>query len=426
MLTRLLTYWQRVRESLWALPLLIVLCAGGLAFIALNASYSNPSILVLFGGSNAQAPDFLSSLMTAMINMATLAVSITMVVLTLAAQQLGPRLIRSFMSNRQTQMSLGLFIGTVVYLLLVLRSAYGNQKIVPNIAVTGGTFLVLLSLIALLLFVHHLARSIVADNVVERVGQQLDRDIRRLCPDESDHITEATEIDRKGAAVVINNGGYVQAIDHPAIAAAAEKADVRVSLNLRAGHHIVAGVVAAYVTPKSRLTDEVKAAIQNAVLTGSERTTVQDLEYAARHLVEVALRALSPGINDVFTALAVINRLALSLRLMMRRGTPQSQWTDSNGHIRVVAPVSSFEGVTDAAFNQIRQNADGKAAVLIRMAESIGMLLQQADDAHRPALEKHLQLVLDAGNRDIPEKADLKDLEESVRQARAEIGEARA
>ena len=139
-------------------------------------------------------------------------------------------------------------------------------------------------------------------------------------------------------------------------------------------------------------------------------------------MVEVALRALSPGINDVYTALAVINRLTLSIRNMMARGEPQSVWCDTEGTPRVTGPVSTFEGVTDAAFNQIRQSAFGKPAVLIHLTENLGQLLQQAGDAHRSALEKHLALVLAAGRRTIEDEADLNALEARARDARKETG----
>jgi uncharacterized membrane protein len=419
MFTRLVTLWESIRSSLWALPLLIVCGAIGLAYLALSLSGSpGQPLRVLFSGNAEQVPALLSSLMTAMINMATLAVSITMVVLALAAQQLGPRLIRSFMSDRRTQASLGLFVGTVVYLVLVLRSAYGDGKTVSSIAITGGTILVLVSLVTLVLFVHHLARSIVVDNVIERVGGQFDRDIVRLCPERNDQPHDECDPDRDGTPIVLPKGGYVQAIDYGAIARAATKANAKIALDVRAGHHIVTGVVGAYVTPTSATTDELVRVLHNAVLVGAERTTVQDLEYSARHLVEVAVRALSAGINDVYTAIAVINRMSISLGIMMQRAMPQSVWKSDDGNVRVVAPVSTFEGVSDAAFNQIRQNADGKPAILIRMAEVIGQLLEQADSEQRHVLDRHLRLVQEAGRQSIKQKDDLHDLEHRINDAR--------
>ncbi len=423
MMPRLLTLWYAVRSSLWALPLAMVIVAAGLAYAALNIRLDfGRTVWFLFSGSGSQAPQFLSSLMTAMITMATLAISITMVVLTLAAQQLGPRLIRNFMASRRTQAALGLFIGTVVYLLLVLRSAYGASNRVPNLAVTGGTLLVLISVIALLLFVHHLARSIVADNIIDAVGRELDSNIARLLPPKDDEQPRAREPKGETKRVVLAQGGYVQAIDYRSIANAAGQANALVALDLRAGHHAITGAIAATVTPADRATDTLCQTIREGVVVGAERTTVQDLEYSVRQMVEVALRALSPGINDVYTALAVINRLTLSIRNMMARGAPQSVWCDADGKPRVIAAVSTFEGVADAAFNQIRQSGFGKPAVLIHLAENIGQLLQQAGDAHRPALEKQLQLVLAAGRRTIEDEADLKVLEARGRQSKKEAG----
>ena len=419
MITRLITIWAAVRSSLWALPLLMVLAACGLAYATLHVDIGlgGSSVWFLFSGNSDQAPQFLSNLVTAMITMATLVVSITMVVLTLAAQQLGPRLIRSFMSDRRTQTTLGLFVGTVVYLLLVLRNTYGQTESVPNLAVTGGTALVLVCVATLIFFVHHLAQSIIADNVIDRVGAQLDADIARLLPAETAEQPESpANVDRRGAPVHLAHGGYVQAVDFQGIVNAAAQADAVVELDIRAGHHAVPGRVVAHVVPKKAEEDgALRQAIQNAVVVGRERTSVQDLEFSVRQLVEIALRALSPGINDPYTANAVVDRLTLSIAHMMTRGEARSVWPDENGKVRLVTPVSTFEGVTDEAFNQIRQQA--LPAVLIRMADNIGALLEQADEVHRPALEKHLKLVVDAGHRCIAAKEDLAVLHARAKEA---------
>ncbi len=426
MFTRLLTTWDSIRSSLWGLPLLMVVAAGVVAYAALSAhiGQGNDPVWYLYSGSAKETPQFLSNLVSAMITMATLAISITMVVLALAAQQLGPRLIRSFMSDRRTQLSLGLFVSTVVYLLLVLRSAYGQNEAVANLAVTIGTALVLISVATLLFFVHHLARSIIADNVIDRVGAQLDSNIERLLPQEKpDQPAPPPQTKIQGAPVVLSYGGYVQAIDVPAIVHAAAEADAFVELSIRAGHHAVAGSILGHVSPKAAC-EKITPAVRSAVLIGRERTDVQDLEFSVHQLVEIALRALSPGINDPYTAIAALNRLTLSLNKVMHRGEAKSIWQDEDGKTRVIAPVSTFEGLADAAFNQIRQMASGMPAVLIHMAENIGQLLQQADKGHRPALEKHLALVVRAGRRSIDEKDDLKDMEESAQAATTDTGKA--
>jgi len=408
-----------VRSSLWALPLAMICGACALAYATLHVDLDlgGTSVWFLFNGSSSEAPQFLSSLVTAMITMATLVISITMVVLTLAAQQLGPRLIRSFMGDRRTQATLGLFVATVVYLLLVLRSSYGRSESVPNLAVTGGTVLVLVCVATLILFVHQLAHSIIADNVIDRVGGQLDKDAARLLPKETAEQPKApSDIDKRGAPVLLTHGGYVQAIDFQAIVNAAAQQDAVVALDIRAGQHAVPGRVLAYIVPKTAADEgELRHAIQSAIVVGRERTEVQDLEFSVRQLVEIALRALSPGINDPYTANAALDRLTLSLAFIMTRGEAKSVWQDHDGKVRVISPVSTFDGITDAAFNQIRQQA--LPAVLIRMADNMGNLLVQADDAHRPALEKHLKLVVDAGRRSIAAEEDLEVLEARAKEA---------
>ncbi|MDP2409447.1 MAG: DUF2254 domain-containing protein [Pseudolabrys sp.] len=420
MIPRLLAFWDRIRSSLWALPLLMVGAASLLAYAALNIQLDiggDSATWYLYSGSAKQAPQFLSNLVSAMITMATLAISITMVVLTLAAQQLGPRLIRSFMADKRTQVALGLFIATVVYLLLVLRRTYGLEDSTPNLAVTVGTALVLISVGTLLFFVHHLAQSIIADNVIDRVGEQLDENIARLLPDE-DTVQPAAPADTamRGAPVSLTAGGYVQAIDIDAIVDAAAEAEAFVALDIRAGQHTVPGCVVSHVSPAAAA-ERLTAAIRAAVLVGHERTAIQDLEFSVHQLVEVALRALSPGINDPFTAIAALDRLTLSLACVMKRGEALRVFQDADKRTRLVMPVSSFEGITDAAFNQIRQRSSGMPALLIRMAANIGQLLEQADAAQRVALEKHLTLVLRAGRRSIDDEADLNDLEQCARVA---------
>lgn len=425
MIPRLLTIWDNIRTSLWALPLAMALFASVLAIVALstNLDIGDDPVWFLYSGSAEQAPQFLGNLVSAMITMATLAISITMVVLTLAAQQLGPRLIRNFMSDWQTQASLGLFMATVVYLLLVLRSTYGDGS-VANLAVTFGTLLVLASLASLLLFVHHLARAIIADNVIDRVGATLDNDIIRLLPDKDAESPPPLPGENRAEGIIpAASGGYVQAVDVETLVKAATKANALIELDVRPGHHVLPGTPLARVSPRTAA-DDLARPVQSAFVLGRTRTAVQDLEFSVHQLVEVALRALSPGINDPFTATAVLDRLALSLSRVISRGAARSRFADDRGIVRLVMPVSTFEGLTDAAFNQIRQAADGNTAILIRMADNIGQLLQLAGGEHRSALEKHLRLVVNAGGRTLAEEHDRKDLKDVATAARRALPEA--
>jgi uncharacterized membrane protein len=414
-LSKLLGYWHEVRSSLWALPLLMVAAAGIAALLAvqLPVRQGDDPVWFLYSGDAEEAPQFLSNLVTAMITMATLVISITMVVLTLAAQQLGPRLIRSFMADRRTQATLGLFVATVVYLLLVLRSASGATDSVPNLAVTGGTALVLLCLGAVLIFVHHLARSIIADTTIDRVGEELDRDLVRLLPEsENDPAPEPKfHPSENGAPLTLRGSGYVQSVNYSGLVEIAKNADAVIELEVKPGRHAILGSTFGWIHPSETATEERRCKIENCLTLEGQRASIQDPENSIRQLVEVALRALSPSVNDPFTAMAVVDRLTESLAKVMRRGSAQCVWVDEDGLVRVLAPRSTFADFVEEAFRQIRQHSREHPAVLIRLVEGLGQLLAQAKAVQKPALQKQIELVLDVGRRSIAQKEDLDALE---------------
>ena len=415
MLLKLLSYWHEVRSSLWALPLLLVAAAGIAAFLAvqLPVRQGDDPVWFLYSGDAEDAPQFLSNLVTAMITMATLVISITMVVLTLAAQQLGPRLIRNFMADRRTQVTLGLFVSTVVYLLLVLRSTSGATDSVPNLAVTGGTALVLLCLGAVLIFVHHLARSIIADTTIDRVGEELDRDLVRLLPESEGDWAPSLPIHpcENGAPLTLRGSGYVQSVNYEGLVKIAKKAAAVIELEVKPGRHVILGSTFGWIHPPEAATEERRSKIENCLALEGERASIQDPENSIRQLVEVALRALSPSVNDPFTAMAVVDRLTESLAKVMRRGSAQCVWVDEDGLVRVLAPRSTFADFLEEAFRQIRQHSREHPAVLIRLVESLGQLLAQAKAAQKSALQKQIEIVLDVGRRSIAQKDDLDALE---------------
>lgn len=421
MIPRLLTLWDRIRTSFWALPLLAILVATALAFVAASIRIAGDGggVWYLYRGDAVDVADFLASLTTATMTLATLVVSITMVVLTLAAQQLGPRLIKSFMRDWLTQSALALFFGSVAYLLVLLRITSGIENDVPNLAVTIGSVLVWSTVLMVPVFVHHLARSIVSDSVIDRVGAALDRAAEEMLPVEPAEQADRSLLDRAraGAPMRLRDGGYVQAVDTDRLAEAAARDGALVLLTYRPGQHMLPGAIVAWVDPPAAATTELDLAIREGVLVGEERTPVQDLEFSIRQLVEVALRALSPGVQDPFTAIAVTDRLAVSVARIMRRGSPQSVWRDDSGAPRLILPVSDFEGILDAAFNQIRQAGADDAAVIMRLAEKLGQLLQHASEEQKRPLLKHLDMVEKAGLREISGGRDRQAFDERIEAA---------
>lgn len=414
MLARLIFLWERVRDSLWALPLAIALFCGLLAFLALGVDLPWVSeIAWLYSGGSQQAPEFASSLVGAMITLTALAFSITMVVLTLAAQQLGPRLIEIFMRDRGTQLALGLFLGTVVYLLLVLRALDGSEgSSSPALAITGGTALVLASVISLLFFVHSLASSIVADSIIARVGAALDTAICEAFPTATPEANSRPKPDG-GMPVRLSSRGYVQRIDHDGLVRSARDSDAVIVLAHDVGSHVINGEVDAWVHAR----EDVSGIVASSVVIGTRRSASQDPEWSVRQLVEVALRALSPGINDVFTALAVIDRLALSLAMLCERGDARCVWLDENDVPRVFAPGPTFELMIEGAFNQIREAGAGQGAVIRRLATTLRKLAAASRPRHARALSRQIDL-LETTAGGLPDLAELPTIEQELRRAR--------
>ncbi|XSG81429.1 MAG: DUF2254 domain-containing protein [Methyloligella sp. ZOD6] len=417
MMNRLLAFWRSLVSSLWALPMLMVIVAVAAALLAVRVDWElgdNPP-WYLYSGSGQSASHFLSNLVAAIITMATLAISITMVVLTLAAQQLGPRLIRSFMGDRRTQFALGLMVATVVYLILVLRAAYLSEDQAPNLAVAIGTALILLNVVALLVFVHHLARSIIADNVIAEVGAVLDAEVRRLLPEkDEENGPEPPDCPDEATKIPLPRSGYIQGIDHDALVGAGEKAHTLIKLEIVPGDHGVEGATFAYVAPQEAASDEMIEEMQSALVMGKGQNSVQDLNYYIHQLVEIALRALSPSIADPFTAIAVINRLSVSLEKIMRRGEPKNRWCDDEDKLRLITPRYDFKSMVDAAFLKIRHHAKGTPSVQLRLAQCLQQLAEECSPKQRSVLLHHAEAVL-------ADMVDALDEEEIVAQAKIAV-----
>ncbi|WP_372425227.1 DUF2254 domain-containing protein [Salinarimonas chemoclinalis] len=415
--SRLATAWDAVQSSLWFVPGLMSLAAGAIGLVLLRVALpEGDDAWGLLKTPAASPSDFVSTLLSSMITMATLAISITMVVLTLAANQLGFRLIRTFMSDRRTQVGLGLFLATIVYLLIVLRGLTPDAAArEAAAAVTGATVLVLASIAMLLFYVHHLARSIVADTLINRVGDQLDATIEQFLPDLSPQQRQhPRSIAKHDDARPIHGraSGYVQGIDYGLLVRAACEAGGVVELAYRPGHHVLARGVHAWVTPPEALTPALENAFALAVVVGPERTPVQDLEFAFRQLVEIGLRALSPSLNDAFTGIAVINRLGRSIATVMTRPSAERGFPDEDGVVRVISPVSTFEGLVDVAFHQIRQSAADQPAVLMHLLETLAQLGEIARDPDRKAvIAEHVDLATEAGRRVVVEPRDVAAIE---------------
>ncbi len=308
-MTRIRNVIALLRGQLWILPALITAFAAVLAYLTLayGAQLLNAAEISswwLYSGDAGTARSLLSSFLSGLITMTSLIVSVTFVILTLAANQLGPRLISIFMADRQIQSVIGLFLGTILYVIIIFRTL--NDKLgaegVPHVAVTVASALTILCLIALLFYVHKIARSIIADNVVAAAADDLRNNLQDILSDDDEREsvdavrgTIAAELGRSEPGVIsLGCYGYIQVIDYGRLVSTACNEEVILEVNVRSGHFVLKGGD-HLIVHSGCVSEEAKDAIRQAFVVSSERTPAQDLEHGIRQLVEIALRALSRG-----------------------------------------------------------------------------------------------------------------------------------
>ncbi len=429
MKAQFLKYWEQLHSSFWFVPAILALGSTALALSAVALDERATDVLRnwkwLYSGGAEGASAVLQTIAGSMITIAGVVFSMTLVALTLASAQFGPRLLRNFMRDTVNQLVLGTFVATFIYCLLVMRMIRHEDEVafVPHFSVTLGVVLALVSMAVLIYFIHHVSVSIQADEVVARVAKDLDEGMDRLFPEDlGKSEPPAAGQDREALAVLegesqpvdARRDGYLQFIDADALISLAVKHDLVMRLVQRPGQYVTAGRPLILIAPAGRVSDEVRTAVSDAIVVGSQRTPTQDIEFSISQLVEIAVRALSPGVNDPFTAIRCADRLGSALYRLGRRPMPSPYRRDENSRLRIVAPPVSFAEILDASFGQIRQNAGTSAAVTIRLMDVMAIIAESADRPDdRSAVLRHARLVADAG-KVLPEEADRTRIDERL------------
>ncbi|NJR40208.1 MAG: DUF2254 domain-containing protein [Leptolyngbyaceae cyanobacterium CSU_1_4] len=420
-----------LHSSFWFIPTLMVVLAIGLSFLLIQIDQTlQPNVIGQFGWTYSLGPNgsraILSAIAGSMVSVATTAFSITIVALQLASSQFGPRLLRNFMQDTGNQVVLGTFISTFVYSLMVLRTINGveEDEFVPHLAVTTGIGLAIASIGVLIYFIHHAATSIQVDQVVNKVGCELDDAIDRLFPYKighsgSKHCSEPSissipaNFDRDACPIPATKSSYIQAIDSHQLMKIAQESNLLLRLQQHPGDFVVKGSPLAWVYPIESVHKKLIEQIHNAFVLGSQRTDQQDVEFSINQLVEIAVRALSPGINDPFTAVRCIDQLSAALCHLAQKEIPSAYRYDDQDRLRVIAESVTFASMTAAAFNQIRQYGQTSVAVTMRLLEAIAVIAPFTQtQADRDALLHHANMIERGSHEGIAEELDRKDIKQ--------------
>lgn len=332
----------------------------------------------------------------ASISTLALVLSLTMVVLTIASTQFGPRLVRTFLRSRATKWTISAFTGLFVFSLLVLDSTSSvsgeGEAYVPSV---GGSLVLVGALVAvgcLVWYVEDIASSIQLPSVVAAVVADMHaavEEIRRdaLVAGSGAHAAAFAQqweevrssVESDGAALVTGSSGYVQLIERDQIVRAATGANAVVEVLVRPGDFVVCGEMIARVYPGSAL-GALASVCAHHIDVGRHRTLDQDLQMAVDQVVEMALRALSPAINDTFTGLTCLDWLSDALVTLARTPLDLTRFGDESGSIRLVERPHSFAGIVHSAYEKIRQSGVDNPAVTIRLMESIARVARVIDD----------------------------------------------
>jgi uncharacterized membrane protein len=412
---------ETLRTNLWLIPAIESAAAVLLFAVTLSVDHaafhhqlSLPSWVI--SGSPDAAREILAALAGAIITVVGVVFSVMIVTLTLASQQFGPRMLRTFIRDRGAQLTLGTFVATFFYALLVLISI--GSTFVPHLSVTVALALTAADLGVLIYFIHHTATAIQLPEVIASIARDLTRaiddecsgagPIAELANGPSAAVLQA-RLDRSGQVVAAPASGYLRFVRNATLIAIAAEYDAVIRLHYRPGHFLTRGHPMATVWPPE-VADKIRRRLERVHITGPLRTLTQDIAFGIDQLVEIAIRALSPAVNDTFTAMTCIDWLGDSLCRIAVEWHPQVHHRDRDGQLRLIAAPVSYERLVARSFEKIRQASGGMPAVLIRQLDALATIMAVAPPGRTQVLVDQAAMIQRVNERTVAEPADQTDI----------------
>lgn len=448
---------QDIRSSYWFIPTVMVLTAIFLSGVtgAIDETIGHDWMQHVPWVSAARSDDIravLSTIAGSMITVAGVTFSMTIVSVSNASSQFGPRLVGNFMRDRGNQVTLGTFIATFVYCLLILGMVEGptgltgsaaRANALPRLSFTVALALAFGSIAVLIYFINHVPETLNIGNITARVGADLCAALNRLFPsrigeggrpddgNDNGHDDGDTALvalrppDSGGAAIVAAAVGYIQALDETSLIEVARQAGIVVHLEVRPGDFVTPEMLLLTAVPGARVDQACHDALLGCFAFGRERTPTQDALFLANELVEIMARALSPGVCDPFTAINCIDWLENGLGLCIGLAAPDAARRDGDGALRVVARPVTFAVVARTVFDKSLQYvaADRNAALhMMRMIAEVAVRTADAD--LRARLGGHAAELAAAGDRSLPHETQRQELRRRHAQVRTVLAQA--
>lgn len=437
---------QRLRERFWFVPAVLCLAAFVLAevLIAVDQRLRDVDLpgwvtVALYRVGESGSRDILGAIASSSLAVAGTTFSITMAVLALTSSSYGPRLVRNFMADRGNQVVLGVYVATFLYSLMVLRSVrvLGDpgpdaEVFVPHLAVNVAVLLALADVAVLVYFIHHISDSIQVSTLAGRVRAELLATVDRLYPADlglgpqeaarrrdgpRGHLPD--DVDRTGRAVTAGRAGYLRWVEEQDLLEVARRHDVVVALRVRPGEYLLEDTVVARVHPPGRDGDEVADDVRDCLGLGGTRSPHQDVEFAVQQLTEMAVRALSPGTNDPYTAINALDDLSVGLAALVSRPVPAPERYDDDGVLRLHAVRPEVTDLLAQVLDAMRWYAVDHPSVVHATLDLVDRTRRRAQDPQvRGFLDERTDLLLEAVRRADVDPHDVRALEEHARRVR--------
>jgi uncharacterized membrane protein len=422
------SHWREetFRTNLWLIPAVESLAAVALfaVTVSIDQAASHGALRLppwVISGSPDAAREILSSLAGAIITVVGVVFSVMIVALTLASQQFGPRMLRTFIRDRGSQLTLGTFVATFFYAMLTLISI--GSTFVPHLSVTVALVLTAVDLGVLIYFIHHIATAIQLPAVIASIAYDLARAIDAETAAEPASGSPApgpplngpsaevllARLGRSGRVVAAPASGYLRFVRHATLVRIAAEHDAVIQLHHRPGHFLTKGHPMATVWPPEAA-PPISRRLEQVHITGPMRTLSQDIAFGIDQLVEIAIRALSPAVNDTFTAMTCVDWLGDSLCKIAVAWDPQAAHLDGLGNIRLITVPVSYERLVQRSFEKIRQASGGMPAVLIRQLDALSTVMAVAPPGRSQVILDQAAMIARVSERTVPEPADQADI----------------
>ncbi len=391
---------EYVRTSLWVIPAAGVSLAVLAGFGTVALDHATGAKLGFTGGADA-ARSVLSTIAAAMITFTGLVFSITIVALQLASGQFSPRVMRTFLRDNSSKIALATFVATFSYAFTVLRATRADN--VPGISVNVAIVMIFASVAVFIHYINHTAHAIRAAAIIDAVAEETRASIARLYPVVAGPVTAMPELGDDMIVVANTRGpGVVTGFDGELIVSRAAAAGGLVALHAGVGDFVPTGAPLLHL----HRTDPMACAVDDCISLGRERTLQQDVAFGLRQLVDLAIKALSPGINDPTTAVQAIDQLHDILRRLATRPLPPGRMTDGDGVVRFVFPTMDWDDYVSLAIDEIRIYGADSLQILRRLRSMLEDLLSITDEQRQGPLREQIRLLTAAAEREFPDARD--------------------